>query len=280
MKTILLPTDFSNSAHHAADFALSLTLLLKAKLVMVYVIQPMADAYNIPMSASHFYQYAEKSAETSMDEFKEKMLSRHKMSIEPIPEIETKVVYGNVSATILDLADDLKVDFIVMGMVGERTILDNIFGSNALSIAKKAECPVWVIPQKTKIHSIENVVYVSDLEGDEVSFIKKTIDIIKIMGANLTTLHIQGEYEPEIFPSQKIIHQIKESLGNDSVRFENLHREDIVEGIEKYLKSQQPDALVVAHEDKSWFERFLYKSVLSKLTFNSQIPVLILQKQS
>ena len=278
MKTILLPTDFSKSAHHAADFALSLTLLLKAKLVMVYVIQPIADAYNIPMSASHFYQYAEKSAETSMDQFKEKMLSRHKMSIEPTPEIDTKVVYGNISATILDLADDLKADFIVIGMVGERTIIDNIFGSNALSIAKKAKCPVWVIPQKTKIHTIKNVVYVSDLEGDEVNFIKKTIDVIKIMGANLTTLHIHGDHELEIFSSQEIIHQIKESLGNESVQFENLHREDIVKGIERYLKKQHPDALVIAHQDKSWFERFLYKSVLSKLTLESQIPVLILQK--
>ena len=278
MKTILLPTDFSKSAHHAADFALSLTLLLKAKLVMVYVIQPMADAYNIPMSASHFYQYAEKSAETSMDDFKEKMLSRHKMSLEPTPEIATKVVYGNISATILDLADDLKTDFIVLGMVGDRTFIDNIFGSNALSIAKKAKCPVWVIPQKTSIHKIENVIYVSDLQGDEVSFITKTIDVIKIMGANLTTLHIHGENELEIFPSQEIIQQIKESLGDESIRFENLHREDVVKGIEKYLKSKHPDALVIAHEDKSWFERFLYKSVLSKLTLESQIPVLILQK--
>jgi nucleotide-binding universal stress UspA family protein len=278
MKTILLPTDFSQTAQHAADFALSLTLLLEAKLVILNVIQPIADAYNIPMSATHFYQYAEETAETSMDRFKEKMLSRHKMDLNPYPVIETKVVYGNISSTILDVAKDYNADFIVMGMVGDRTLVDNIFGSNALKVAKKAECPVWVIPQKTKIHQIKKVVYATDLEGDEVSFIKKTIDIIKVMGGELKAVHIHEDYEPEIFPSHKIIDHIKESLGDSPVKFENLQRPDVVKGLENYLKNQRPDALVIAHQDKSWLERLLYRSVISELTLQSQIPVLVLQK--
>lgn len=278
MKTILFPTDFSQTAQHAADFALSLTLLLEAKLVILNVIQPIADAYNIPMSATHFYQYAEETAETAMDRFKEKMIARHKMDLKPYPVIETKVVYGNISSTILDVAKDLKSDFIVMGMVGDRTIIDNIFGSNALKISKRAECPVWVIPQKTKIHQIKNVVYVTDLEGNEITFIKKTIDILKVMGATLKAVHIHEEFEPEIFSSQDIIKHIKEALGNNSVKFENLERADVVKGIETYLENQRPDALVIAHQDKSWLERLLYKSVISELTLKSQIPVLILQK--
>jgi nucleotide-binding universal stress UspA family protein len=278
MKTILLPTDFSQTAQHAADFALSLTLLLDAKLVILNVIQPIADAYNIPMSSSHFYQYAEETAETSMNKFKEKMISRHKMSLEPYPIIETKVVYGNISSTILDVAKDFKTDFIVMGMVGDRTVIDNIFGSNALKISKKSECPVWIIPQKTKIHQIKNVVYVTDLEGNEISFIKKTIDIIKVMGGSLKTVHIHEDFEPEIFPSHEIIEHIKEALGENPVKFENLQRTDVIKGIENYLENQRPDALVIAHQDKSWLERVLYKSVITELTLKSQIPVLILQK--
>lgn len=278
MKTILLPTDFSQTAQHAADFALSLTLLLDAKLVIINVIQPIADAYNIPMSSSHFYQYAEETAETAMDRFKEKMIARHKMSLEPSPVIETKVVYGNISSTILDVAKDLKTDFIVMGMVGDRTIIDNIFGSNALKISKRAECPVWVIPQNTKIHKIKTVVYVTDLEGNEITFIKKTIDILKVMGATLKAVHIHEEFEPEIFPSHSMIEKIKEALGDNSVKFENLERADVVKGIENYIENQRPDALVIAHQDKSWLERLLYKSIISELTLKSQIPVLILQK--
>jgi nucleotide-binding universal stress UspA family protein len=278
MKTILLPTDFSQTAQHAADFALSLTLLLEAKLVILNVIQPIADAYNIPMSSSHFYQYVEENAETSMDRFKEQMISRHKMSLEPYPIIETKVVYGNISSTILDVAKDYKVDFIVMGMVGDRTIIDDIFGSNALKVSKKAECPVWIIPQKTKIHQINKVVYVTDLEGDEVTFIKKTVDIIKVMGATLKAVHIHEDFEPEIFSSHEIIEHIKGALGESSVKFENLQRADVIEGIQKYLENQRPDALVIAHQDKSWLERLLYKSVITELTLKSKIPVLILQK--
>ena len=174
MKTILLPTDFSQIAHHTADFALSLTLLLEAKLVILNVIQPIADAYNIPMSSSHYYQYAEETAERAMDTFKEEMIARQAISLVPLPRVETKVVYGNISSTILEVAKDFKADFIVMGMAGDRTIFDNIFGSNALNVAKNSECPVWIIPHKTKIHQINKVVYITDLQGNEVTFIKNS----------------------------------------------------------------------------------------------------------
>ena len=114
-----------------------------------------------------------------MDKFKEKMTARHTMSLGPSPDIETKVVYGNISSTILDVAKDYKADFIVMGMVEDRTIIDNIFGSNALKISKKSECPVWVIPQKNQTDHIKNVAYVTDLQGNEITFIKKRLTFSK-----------------------------------------------------------------------------------------------------
>ena len=280
MKTILLPTDFSNTAKHAADFALTLAQTIEAKLIFLNVIQYVPDTSNIntPMPSAQIYEAAEENAEIAMERFKESALARYSEIEINIPEIETKVVYGSVSRTVLDVAEDLNVDMIVMGTFGEKDLLDKVFGSNSLHVAKNAKCPVWVIPQEIKLHSVKNIVYATDLEGDEVSIIQKSIDIAEMLGANIHALHIQEENEPEVFPSKEIIEALKEKMGTNSVVFSNLHRNDIVEGIEKYMKNQHIDALIVAHQHKGWLDRLFYKSIITQLTNHAQIPVLVLQK--
>ena len=280
MKTILLPTDFSTTAKHAADFALTLAQTIEAKIIFLNVIQyiPDTSSINIPMPSSQIYEAAEENAEIAMESFRESCLARYSEIESNVPTIETKVVYGGVSRTILDVAEDLNVDMIVMGTFGEKDLLDKVFGSNSLYVAKNAKCPVWVIPQEIKLHSIKNIVYATDLEGDEVAIIQKSIDIAEMLGANIHALHIHEENEPEIFSSKGIIKEIKKKLGTNMVVFSTLHRGDIVDGIETYMKNQHSDALIVAHEHKGWLDRLFYKSILTQLTNHAKIPVLILQK--
>lgn len=287
MKTILLPTDFSPTAKHAADFAFSLAQIIEAKLVFLNVIQYVPDTmYNVTEPSSDLYEIAEEKAEISLERFKENALIRFQGDTELypdgyiafFPEIETKVVYGNISNTILEIAEELNVDFIVMGMADEKNFLDKIFGSNSLRIAQNANCPVWIIPQETKISTIKKIMYASDLDGNEVEFIQKTIDIAKIIGAKVSAVHIAGELEPNIFPSKQVILQINKALGGSAIHFKNFHSDDVVKGIETYLETNHADALVVAQEHKNWLERLLIKRVISRLTYNATIPVLVLQK--
>ena len=59
--------------------------------------------------------------------------------------------------------------------------------------------------------------YASDLGGNEVEFIQKTIDIAKIIGAKVNAVHIAGELEPHIFPSKQVILQINKALGGNAI---------------------------------------------------------------
>jgi nucleotide-binding universal stress UspA family protein len=278
MKTILVPTDFSRAAQHAAEFAVPLAQLTEARIVFLNVIQPVPDAYNIPMSSSQLMAAQEENAEIAMEKFKENLWVTFSNNIEHFPEIETKVIYGGVSSTIIEMADNYKAEFIVMGSVGTNSTLDKLMGSNTVRVAKNAHCPVWVIPKKTKLLAIKSLVYATDLQGEEVEVLNKIVNIAEVLGASVKALYIHEEFEPEVYSSKEIIEQIKEGLHEKPVIFKDLQREDVIKGLDNYIKNQNPDVVVLAHEERSFMEKLFHHSVIKHFTLTAKTPLLILQK--
>jgi len=273
MKNILVPTDFSLSAQYGAEFALSLSQLIDGRVTFLHVIQLIPDtaiAITIPEST-----WTE--AKTEMETFKKNVCLPYESYT--INACETKISYGEVSSTIIETAKELKADFIVMGNVGHSRVFEKIFGSQTLNVVKYAHCPVWVIPTKIELDKIKSMIYATDLEGDEVELMNKLVSISELTGANLKAVHIQEELEPEVFSSGEIIAGIKRHLKDKSIVFKNLRREDTIKGIDTYIKNQKPDVIVVAREEKGFFENLFHTSVSKHIILFAKIPVLVLQKK-
>ena len=266
MKNILVPTDFSTSAKYAAEFAFSLAELMDGKVTFLHVIQLVPD----PATATALPVSTVEEVQREMENFKQ--------TVQWSSTSETKILYGEVSSTIVDTANELKADFIVMGNVGHSKFFETIFGSHTLTVAKRAQCPVWVIPEKIALDKIKSIIYAADLEGDEVEVVNKLISISKLIGAHLKAVHIEEEFEPEIFSSKEIIEGIKRHLIDQTIVFKNLHREDTIKGIDAYIKSQKPDVIVLAQEKKGFLEKLFHISTTRHFILSSKVPVLVLQK--
>ncbi|WP_044173467.1 universal stress protein [Flectobacillus major] len=276
MKIILLPTDFSANAKHAANFAVSLAELINAKIVILHAYAPPVSTtpFVIPLPQQGLMQEALEETKDALEEFKQFVTQQTSA------EIETKLVFGNAVDNIIEATEKLEVDFVVIGSIGTGGILSNIFGSTALSVVQKAQIPVWVVPQNAKIQNIKNVLYTTDLEGDEISCINKLIKISELLGIEQTkAVHVKEYLTPEVFPSSDIIAMLEEEYQGERIVFRNLHRDDTITGIDTYIKNQKPDAVVVAQRPKGLLERLFRESVLKHLTLTSQIPLLVLQKK-
>jgi len=273
MKNIIVPTDFSISAKYAAEFALSLAKLIKGRVTFLHVIQLIAD----PVMATALPVSTLEEAKREMKNFK---LSIHLSDKSDKTNIgEAKVLYGDVSSTILETANELKADFIVMGNVGHSNFLDKLFGSQTLNVARGAQCPVWVIPDKIASDKIKSIIYATDLAGDEVEVINKLITISDLLGAKLKAVHVESEFESKISSSEGIIAIIKKYLPAKSVIFKNLHREETIRGLDTYIKNQKPDLMVAAQEKKGFLENLFHSSVIKNFILSAKIPLLVLQKK-
>ena len=131
-KTILMPTDFSDSSNAAISLAGTLSKALNAKLILAHVMEPVT-AY----VGSDIYIATSDVDEGPIQERLNEMAAEHKDL-----DIETRLTNGDVASAIIDLAIEIKADLIVMGTHGRTGVARLLMGSVAESVMRNARCPV------------------------------------------------------------------------------------------------------------------------------------------
>ncbi len=138
IKKVLVPTDFSESARHAFQYAVSLAQRFGAGITLLHVVENVAvsyasDLFPVPM--------AEVFEEVSGYARKEIAALAAEVRAQGI-EVRESVVQGKPPAEILRAAREEAIDLIVLGTHG-RGVLDHaLFGSTTERVVRKAPCPV------------------------------------------------------------------------------------------------------------------------------------------
>jgi nucleotide-binding universal stress UspA family protein len=146
IKTILFPTDFSQGARAAMEYAVALARDYKARLILLYVIQDISIAeWYIPssISAADLVEDMQRSAEREID----------KLGIEiagAVATVEKLVVRGVPFVEIIRTAKERKADIIVIGTHGRTGIDHMLFGSTAEKVVRKSSCPVLTVRMSGK----------------------------------------------------------------------------------------------------------------------------------
>jgi len=141
IKTILFPTDFSQGARAAMDYAISLAQDYKAKLILIYVIQDISIAeWYIPssISAADLVEDMQKSASREMEKWGAETAMK-------VKDLEKLIVRGVPFVEIIRTAKEKNADMIVIGTHGRTGIDHMLFGSTAEKVVRKSPCPVLTV---------------------------------------------------------------------------------------------------------------------------------------
>lgn len=130
---ILLATDFSISAQRAFAYAIKLSAVLKARLVILTVVKTMPWARN---SASLHGRHT--AAMLEMGRLA-RIAAKTNLTVRPT------LVFGVPSDSIVEIAQEVKATLVVMGTHG-RTGWDRFeLGSTAEAVVRAAPCPVLTV---------------------------------------------------------------------------------------------------------------------------------------
>lgn len=142
---ILVPTDFSDYADQAVDYAIELATTLEARLTFLHTIHltPLAMGEMGAMSIVPYLEEIETDAQQRM----EALLNRvHQEGLQG----ETVIVHGVPFQSIIETVKDKNVDLIVMGTHGRTGLTHALMGSVAEKVVRLAPCPVLVTRDTTK----------------------------------------------------------------------------------------------------------------------------------
>ena len=135
IRTILHPTDFSESSRPAFELACALARDYSAALVVTHVVPPThvfaPDGIAVPFPAEEPYEARARLARV-------RPADGH-------VEVEHRLLEGDPAEMILKLAEDVNADVIVMGTHGTTGLTRLLVGSVAESVMRKAPCPVLTV---------------------------------------------------------------------------------------------------------------------------------------
>ncbi|RLI27308.1 MAG: universal stress protein [Candidatus Hecatellales archaeon] len=137
-KHILVPVDGSETSFKAAREALQLAKLFGSKVIALYVVD---------LRKLEEYEEAEKEqAKRKLREFGVKALERIEDESKKFDVVfESMVKEGNPSEVIVETADQLEVELIVIGTRGLTGLKRMVLGSTAYRVVEWANCQVLVV---------------------------------------------------------------------------------------------------------------------------------------
>ena len=139
MKTILHPTDFSESSSYALGYAISFAKEFEAKLYILHVVEDVSTAFYFEAlkapSAMEIMTDIQNHAQRALEE----VLPQE---VRDTIATECAIRGGAPFVEIIRYAKEIEADMIVCGSHGRTGLKHMIFGSVAENVVRHSPCPV------------------------------------------------------------------------------------------------------------------------------------------
>lgn len=276
-KSVLIAIDFSKNSFHSAYYGGILAKQMNAKITFLnlYTI-PIVSEYNLPSEIENLITASKIDAQQRMDSFVQNFVETTRI---PNVQIESMIDYGFVAEKIVEISESIHADMIVMGSKGITNAFDRWIGSIAQKVKNLAECPVWVVPEHASLVYPKEVLYAADFNGDEIEAVKKILEITKPLDAKCDVVHVHNSAEPNIDEEiEAMVSYLEDTFEHEKVKFATIKSDDIIDGLEKYLKIYKPNVLAMATHDKAFLDKLFLKSVSKHFLQEAKLPMLCIKK--
>lgn len=269
MKTILIPTDFSKTAINAVNYATALAHKLKAQVVLFHAFRPPVIASDVPVVIPTIRDI-EKNCVRRLKDLRAKIKTQY-----PKMEIDVVCKLGFASEAINNYIKSEKPDWIVMGIQGAGYIKGRMFGSTATDILASSQVPVITVDQNLTFAPLKQIVVAVDHKAIAKKKLEPLIELAGVFKSHLSLLHVtesQGSMPTLVQASEgiKLEHNIE--VLKHSYYF--LEGDDVVAGINRFVKEKQSDMIVMFPRKHSFLERLFKDTKTRRIAFQLKAPLL------
>lgn len=276
MKSILVPTDFSENANVAIEYACELGNQLDATVLIINTYTPAVTQYNVvsPLITEET-QRARKQAESKLATICEVAQSQYKSLV-----CNTKFIVGGIVESIEEQIEENNIDLVVMGTKGASGLDKIIFGSNTAKVIEKANCPVLAVPRDMPYEIPKRIVYATDFNNKELDQIQKLATIANVFKAEIMMTHITTEEEAmlsEEMLKRNFAERVKTITDYSPITYFVKYEENIGRALESFTELVNADWIAMFTHKRSLFEKLYNPSLTKSMAYHTQIPLLAIK---
>ncbi len=290
-RNILVPTDFAGAARQALQLAVRLAPPGCTVHVMHVITPTESDPYS-PVRLRPEVQARQRLPEEVTDELLQQLVQD--VAADQVVIARAWRRASDVIGAILDYADTVEAELIVLGTHGRRGLQRFLLGSVAEAIVRRASVPVLTIREHARVpEAIRHILVPTDFSDDARMALREAARWAAHFRARLTLLHVLA---PAVIPVSvtematvyEVMPDLQERLQEELTRWIEAKVPEVVssdirieEGpvdltILERARQDQADLIVMATHGRSGVARWLLGSVTERVLRQAPCPVLTL----
>jgi nucleotide-binding universal stress UspA family protein len=283
MKTILIPTDFSESAENAAKYALHVARYMKANIELCHAFLVPAEFSMAGQPAFPAYDYSALKAETSsyltdlakkLDEDSHAGASKYSFH----PGIECQSEAGVIQELVGRLVRENQKQLVVLGMSGIGAAAKFILGSNSRNLIEKGGFPLLLIPSGFVFNEIRKIAFATDLRAEDVDVLHSLAGFARYFDAEIVVVHVSDDKlqcNEHLKKEDEFLSNITAKVNYDKIFFRRINNARVGEGLDWLNEHGNIDMLVMIHRPLGLLGRMVKGSYTKKQADHICIPLLV-----
>lgn len=279
METLICATDYSENSVSALKLANVLRKKFNCKLFVIHVFDIQATFLStVSIAYARMEEAAFRDHNARLLDFCMKHLGRDAQS----DKLEILVAENSIASQgILEKAEEINPDLILVGMKGSSAVREFFIGSTASGLIEKSEFPVLTIPADFRADQFRSIVYATAFEEADIIAIQKILDFAKMFNASLKLIHISTKDE---YAGEDQLHWFEEML-KDTVDYKDLQidlktSEDIFQALNDYLDKEKPDMMVMLErEGHHLIGNLWHRDLVKRMKLEVDIPLMSFHKK-
>lgn len=275
-KHIMVPTDFSETAAKALEFAVRSTEFLPAKITLIHsheVSDNLMTGYvgvDKEFSMSLLNEAAEKLGDIQRE-------IKQKYGVEIKTEISGKSLGNALKGAIKNEG----VDLIVMGTLGAGGTGNKIWGSTTSAIIGKTKVPVMAVPSNYQWTKPEKILFATNRFERETGVLDYIFEMADLYMSQVRTAVFtdsdSDKAETFVKHDTKLKDYeafLKDEYREDTLSARHLLGDDFEETIQEYISEKDVDILIMVTYQGGFWSRFFNPSKTKKMSYTTKIPLL------
>ncbi len=278
---ILFPTDFSDPAKEAFQYALALAHRFNASIKVIHVVQPEYESSDIPAMAGQMVSQKVEAAKEVLKAFIKSGVQKADPEVVKVVEITSEVEVGLPSGAIASASRRDEIDLTVIGTKGVHNVWEKFFGSTTSNVIQKASGNIFVVPVGTTFRDFKKIVYATDLSETDAYQILKVAQIMKLFEPSVDCIHVARRFNAKVKDTRmnELAEFFKRIDPGLQITFNEISNQSVSDGLVDFVEKHNADLLCMFAPNRTFFDRIFHNSLTQKMPYLTKIPMLILKNK-
>lgn len=279
MQKILIPTDFSENAWNAIDYAMQLFRNRRCTFYLLNTYTPVIPSSRFMAKMIDGVRIVDAVRENSEQGLNKTVRRIQTKYGNPNHSFETISSFNLLVEEVKDIVETFGINLVVTGTKGASGVDEVFMGSNTVRIIKSVrKCPVLAIPYHFEYVTPTEIAFATDFNRFyTTSELEPLLDLAKMFKATIRIVHVQYGIKALTELQQFNLNMLRRYL-NDVEHYVHTVSElnSVSHTLDTFSKELGIHLLAMLNYQHSYMEKMTREPIIKRTAFHTQIPLLVI----